>query len=253
MPPHPAAHREGVDGSGVPLLPKLRGYFAEFLNHSSLVRLGILYLTTCVGLGYGPCMRSLEAFLDSIGSPNSPHSAMHHLSGFTDTRICLGVSLPVCPSITTDWYGYLPASPHRLTTTHPGPAQPRTPAHPKVIGGPGFGRLAEWIHQGRTHTGTGISTRCPSTTPVGLALGPDSPWADWPGPGTLGLPAGKVLTCLIATHACILTPTPSTTRSLCGFTGCRTLPYPTRTSSHCRGFGGVLEPRYIIGAQSLDQ
>lgn len=66
------------------------------------------------------------------------------------------------------------------------------------------------IHHGRAHTGTGISTRCPSTTPVGLALGPDSPWADWPGPGTLGLSAGKVLTCLFATHACILTPPPST-------------------------------------------
>ena len=37
-----------------PLLPKLRGQFAEFLNHSSPDRLGILYLTTCVGLGYGP-------------------------------------------------------------------------------------------------------------------------------------------------------------------------------------------------------
>ena len=81
MPPPPAAGREGHDSVGVPLLPKLRGHFAEFLNHSSLVRLGILYLTTCVGLGYGPCMRSLEAFLDSIGSPSSPHSAMHHLSG----------------------------------------------------------------------------------------------------------------------------------------------------------------------------
>ena len=51
-----------------PLLPKLRGHFAEFLNHSSPDRLGILYLTTCVGLGYGPCMHSLEAFLGSIGS-----------------------------------------------------------------------------------------------------------------------------------------------------------------------------------------
>ena len=56
----------------VPLLPKLRGHLAEFLNHSSLDRLGILYLTTCVGLGYGPCMNSLEAFLGSIGSLNSP-------------------------------------------------------------------------------------------------------------------------------------------------------------------------------------
>lgn len=65
----------------VPLLPKLRGHFAEFLNHSSLDRLGILYLTTCVGLGYGPCTNSLEAFLGSIGSLNSPQSATHHLSG----------------------------------------------------------------------------------------------------------------------------------------------------------------------------
>ena len=52
-----------------PLLPKLRGHFAEFLNHSSLDRLGILYLTTCVGLGYGPQQHSLEAFLGSMGSP----------------------------------------------------------------------------------------------------------------------------------------------------------------------------------------
>jgi hypothetical protein len=137
--------------------------------------------------------------------------------------------LQVCPSITTDWYGYLPASPHRLTTTREGSAQPRNPVGPKASGDHGFGWLVPLIHQGRTHTGTGISTRCPSTTPVGLALGPDSPWADWPGPGTLGLSAGKVLTCLIATHACILTPTPSTTRSLGGFTGCRTLPYPMTT------------------------
>ena len=56
----------------VPLLPKLRGHFAEFLNHSYLDRLSILYLTTCVGLGYGPCESSLEAFLGSIGSWNSP-------------------------------------------------------------------------------------------------------------------------------------------------------------------------------------
>ena len=174
--------------------------------------------------------------------------------GTCERRICLSLVLPVCPSITTDWYGYLPASPHRLTTTREGSTQPHNPITPKGSGGRGFGRLVPLFHQGRSHTGTGISTRCPSTTPVGLALGPDSPWADWPGPGTLGLSAGKVLTCLIATHACILTPTPSTAESLRCFTGCRTLPYPTRTKSpRCRGFGGVLEPRYIIGAQSLDQ
>ena len=37
----------------VTLLPKLRVQFAEFLQRSSLKRLGMLYLTTCVGLGYG--------------------------------------------------------------------------------------------------------------------------------------------------------------------------------------------------------
>ena len=37
----------------LPLLPKLRGHFAEFLNHSSPERLSILYLTTCVGFQYG--------------------------------------------------------------------------------------------------------------------------------------------------------------------------------------------------------
>ena len=35
-----------------PLIPKLRGYYAEFLNHSSLAHLRILSLTTCVGSRY---------------------------------------------------------------------------------------------------------------------------------------------------------------------------------------------------------
>ena len=37
----------------VPLLPKLRGHFAEFLNEGSPVHLGLLDLSTCVGLRYG--------------------------------------------------------------------------------------------------------------------------------------------------------------------------------------------------------
>ena len=172
--------------------------------------------------------------------------------GICDTRICLGVSLPVCPSITTDWYGYLPASPHRLPTTREDPTQPVAADHPKMTGRPPFGWLVPLLRHGRAHTGTGISTRCPSTTPVGLALGPDSPWADWPGPGTLGLPAGKVLTCLVATHACIRTPLTSTTGH--PMTSQNRGRSPTRPNRFGRrGFGGVLEPRYIIGAQSLDQ
>ena len=56
-----------------------------------------------------------------------------------------------------------------------------------------------------------------------------------------------------ATHACILTHAASTARSLCCFTRCMTLSYPSTLTRECRGFGGVLEPRYIVGAESLDQ
>lgn len=41
-----------------------------------------------------------------------------------------------------------------------------------------------------------------------------------------------------------------------GFTPCTTLPYPTQADKstwHCYGFGGALQPRYIIGAEPLDQ
>ncbi len=63
--------REALHPAGALLLPKLRRYFAEFLNHSSPNRLGILYLPTCVGLGYGRRANSLEAFLGSMGSVTS--------------------------------------------------------------------------------------------------------------------------------------------------------------------------------------
>jgi hypothetical protein len=49
-----------------------------------------------------------------------------------------------------------------------------------------------------------------STTPFGLALGPDLPWADDPSPGTLGLSAEGILTPLFATYTGILTSVRST-------------------------------------------
>ena len=42
-----------LNSTEAPLLPKLRGHFAEFLNEGSSDRLGILYLPTCVGFGTG--------------------------------------------------------------------------------------------------------------------------------------------------------------------------------------------------------
>ena len=50
------------------LFPKLRCYFAEFLNQSSLERLGMLSPPTCVGLRYGHVFSSIAAFLGGMGS-----------------------------------------------------------------------------------------------------------------------------------------------------------------------------------------
>ena len=44
--------------SRAPLLPKLRGHFAEFLNNASPVGLRILSSSTCVGLRYGYYIRN---------------------------------------------------------------------------------------------------------------------------------------------------------------------------------------------------
>ena len=59
-----------LHASGVPLLPKLRGYFAEFLNEGSPVHLGLLDLSTCVGVRYGrPTPSARQLFLTGV----SPH------------------------------------------------------------------------------------------------------------------------------------------------------------------------------------
>jgi hypothetical protein len=77
-----------------PLLPKLRGHFAEFLNKSSLARLRFLTLPTCVGLRYGHLYYSLAAFLGSGGSTTSVlNFPPHRISGLYKSRICLTLSL----------------------------------------------------------------------------------------------------------------------------------------------------------------
>jgi hypothetical protein len=49
-----------------PLLPKLRGHFAEFLRESYLAPLSLLNLPTCVGFGYGS--NRFNVFRDFLGS-----------------------------------------------------------------------------------------------------------------------------------------------------------------------------------------
>ena len=57
------AHRQGL------LIPKLRRQIAEFLQHRSLKRLGILYQSTCVGFGYGLTRRLFP------GTPSPPNQS----------------------------------------------------------------------------------------------------------------------------------------------------------------------------------
>src|SRR4029078_2335583 len=53
-----------------PLLPRLRGQFAEFLHHRSLKRLGMLYQSTSVGFGYG--LNRRRCFLEGGHSRPNP-------------------------------------------------------------------------------------------------------------------------------------------------------------------------------------
>src|SRR5687768_12891131 len=147
------------------LLPKLRVQFAEFLNQSSLDRLGMLCLSTCVGLGYGHHTHSLEVFLGSMGLSTSPQAGRRRVSELTRPRICLGPP-PTC----------LPHLDQRVGST----TLLRHPIVPLVhwVGSPRRGFLSKWSRGGRVCGGTGISTSCPSPTPLGLGLGPDLPWAD---------------------------------------------------------------------------
>jgi hypothetical protein len=129
--------------SEAPLLPKLRGYFAEFLNEGCPAHLRILSPPTCVGLRYGHPTISLEAFLDSVGSVSSQLSltAPRHSSGFT-------------------FGGFASQTPYKLRREFPSSRLPTLLCHSftqTILGG------------------TGMSTSCPSPTHVRLGLGPDLP------------------------------------------------------------------------------
>src|SRR5436309_2074613 len=71
-PPPGLCHSALVAQSGVLLIPKLRRQIAEFLQHSSLKRLGMLYQSTCVGFGYGLYG---GYFLEPLRRPRNPITA----------------------------------------------------------------------------------------------------------------------------------------------------------------------------------
>ena len=96
-----------------PLLPKLRGHFAEFLNESSSARLRILFSPTCVGLRYGHLHLTrgfswqceIMTFATIIFTPH--HSPALSMCGFAYTSASLLGRTSISPR------HYPPASPHR--------------------------------------------------------------------------------------------------------------------------------------------
>ena len=142
-----------------PLLPKLRGHFAEFLGNASSAGLGILSPSTCVGLRYGH-IRNNSGF--------SRHTA-HILRYFISLRVTpLGYAadLPSAPLLRL----------HRSFHSRP--------------------MLSACVPAVLSSCGTGICTCCPSDTPSGLSLGPDLPRADQLYSGNLGYSAVRIPTSL---------------------------------------------------------
>ena len=181
--------------AGAPLLPRLRGHFAEFLDNASPAGLGVLPPSTCVGLRYG-CMAHYSGFSRHTVTalPYSHFGPRHGLC------VARRFSLP-CRS---------PACAGHLTTRLASPA-----CVPTVL----------------VPCSTGISTCRPSATPLGLALGPDSPRADQLHPGNLGYPAGGIptpLSLLIPAFSLRYGPPPLTVR----LRPVPNAPLPMRTLAH---------------------
>ena len=135
-----------------PLLPKLRGHFAEFLNNTSSAGLRILSSSTCVGLRYG---------------------YMHNNSGFSRRLPCRLLYFNFDPRHTIAFRGGF-ASLQLLCLYRA--------FHSRLL--PRF-RVPTVLYT----CSAGISTCCPSTTLFSLALGPDLPRADQLYPGNLGYSA----------------------------------------------------------------
>ena len=109
--------REVLHPTAAVLLPKLRTEFAEFLDQGSLDRLRILYVPTCVGLGYGHLDHSLEVFLGSRGSLASPERLGIVSQDDGPPDLPGRPPYALAPGRPTPGSSYPPASPHRWPST----------------------------------------------------------------------------------------------------------------------------------------
>ena len=94
-----------------PLLPKLRGHFAEFLNNASPAGLRILSSSTCVGLWYGYSIL-LSGFSRQLESDASLLVVRSASQLCFMRRICLPHSSSACTGLSFPGSSYPSASPH---------------------------------------------------------------------------------------------------------------------------------------------
>ena len=190
--------------SVAPLLPKLRGYFAEFLSSASPAGLRILSPSTCVGLRYGTMTGYSGFSWQAFRALRYSFSLLHGLP-LTHTGLSCIQGLPLRR-----------ASHPRLAPCACVPAV-----------------LLPWC--------AGFFTCCPSGTPLGLPLGPDFPRADQLYPGILGYSAWRIptsISLLIPAFSLPDAPLPLPVQLRC----IRDAPLPCRFPC-IRGFGGVFQPR----------
>ena len=166
-----------------PLLPKLRGHFAEFLNKGYPARLRFLTSPTCVGLRYGHHKNFLAAFLASVNSATSilifsPHhtpalaarTSLRHLPQCLDGfyhQPALPILLCHCVSQTLLWWYW---NLHQLSIAYG--IRPRLRSR-LTLGGRTFPRKPQAFDDKDSHfilaTHTGILSRESSTLPYGRA------------------------------------------------------------------------------------
>ena len=190
-----------------PLLPKLRGHFAEFLDNASPAGLRILSSSTCVGLRYGYHMNN------SGFSRYMAHMLHYSFSfRFTSLDCVMGFPLTLLLRLHQSFLSWL------IFSTYV----------PTVL----------------LYHSAGISTCSPSTTSFDLALGPDLPRADQLYPGILGYSAKRIPTSfslLIPAFSLVIPPLllvgTASMASQCSST--KNIPCGMSFLS----FGGVFQPR----------
>ena len=190
--------------SGAPLLPKLRGLFAEFLGNASPAGLGVLPPSTCVGLRYG-CTMSDSGF-----------------SGHALRALRYLLSLRVAPPALRG--GFASHAPPALAPGFPLPARPtRMRPHSSVI--------VQCRNLRLLSIGYASPPRLRPRLPQGRSALPWKPWISGQEDSHL----------FLATHSGILSSRPSTAPPGAASAGRQRSPTDALRASP--GFGAMFQPR----------